>query len=616
MASGLGTHLALAHLKVELVVGGACGVHANLEGLLAERLTLNARRTALGTHGGLALERAHLDAARHRIGHVAVGPAHAANKAATGLGARLHNQVLAALGASAHARIGRDGVADGVAQLLRMLEQLVEHASQQRARVRHDMLFGILAALHTGHVAIELAGHIRARDARGKLRQCVDDGDAQLARLHGIVFEIAHGIQALDDARTRGLGTQAALFHLLHELALAVARGRLGLLGLEFNVEHVDRIALLQRRHLLIALKSIRIRLAEARSHEHIARGHERLTVHVELELGVLDGRGTHKRRQEAAGDEVVELALTAVERGRIALARGVDRRVVGGLDFTARGLHGTSEYLFAHGRQRRVDLCQVTHHGAQIERRGIHGVVDTRVADEARHVERLGDAHGTRRRDALGCGGSLQRGGRKRRGRLLLARALGHRGDGCRRDAVNMAVRRLSSILVGKACRLVRNLKAVILGSALRSTHAANLPIVLGHKRHALALALDHQGKRRRLHTAGRAHVTKAAKLGERQVAREHRTPNEVDVLTALAGVGQVLVERDKVIEGLRDLGLGKRRILGAGDRQVGRHLAHLVEGVRTDQLALAIEVRGDDDTVGLLSQVLERANELLLGR
>ena len=86
--------------------------------------------------------------------------------------------------------------------------------------------------------------------------------------------------------------------------------------------------------------------------------------------------------------------------------------------------------------------------------------------------------------------------------------------------------------------------------------------------------------------------------------------------MLTALAGVGQVLVERDEVIEGLRDLGLGKRRILGAGDRQVGRHLAHLVEGVRTDQLALAIEVRGDDDAVGLLGKVLERANELFLGR
>ena len=86
--------------------------------------------------------------------------------------------------------------------------------------------------------------------------------------------------------------------------------------------------------------------------------------------------------------------------------------------------------------------------------------------------------------------------------------------------------------------------------------------------------------------------------------------------MLTALAGVGQVLVERDKVIEGLRDLGLGKRRILGAGNRQVRRNLAHLVEGVRTDQLALAIEVRGDDDAVGLLGKVLERANEFFLGR
>ena len=79
------------------------------------------------------------------------------------------------------------------------------------------------------------------------------------------------------------------------------------------------------------------------------------------------------------------------------------------------------------------------------------------------------------------------------------------------------MAVRRLSSILVGKARRLVRDLKAVVLGSTLSGTHAANLPIILGHKRHALALALDHQGKRRRLHAAGGTHVAKTAELGER---------------------------------------------------------------------------------------------------
>ena len=161
-----------------------------------------------------------------------------------------------------------------------------------------------------------------------------------------------------------------------------------------------------------------------------------------------------------------------------------------------------------------------------------------------------------------------------------------------------------------------MRDLKAVVLGGTLRGTHTANLPIVLGHKRHTLALALDHQGKRRRLHTTGGTHIAKAAKLGERQIAREHRAPDKVDVLTALAGVGQVLVERDEIIEGVRDLGLGKRRILGTGDRQVRRNLAHLVEGVRANQLALAIEVRGDDDAVGLFSKVLERTNEFLLGR
>ena len=82
---------------------------------------------------------------------------------------------------------------------------------------------------------------------------------------------------------------------------------------------------------------------------------------------------------------------------------------MVGGLDLAARGLHGAGEDLFAYGRQRRVDLCKVTHHSAQIKRRGVYGIVDTRVADETGHVEGLGDTHGTRRRDTLGCGGSLQ---------------------------------------------------------------------------------------------------------------------------------------------------------------------------------------------------------------
>ena len=74
-------------------------------------------------------------------------------------------------------------------------------------------------------------------------------------------LEVAHRIEALDDARARRLGAQAALFHLLDKLALAVARGRLGLFGLELDVAHVDDVALGQRGQLLVALEAIRVGL-------------------------------------------------------------------------------------------------------------------------------------------------------------------------------------------------------------------------------------------------------------------------------------------------------------------------------------------------------------------
>ena len=132
MTTRLGTDLALAYFKVGLVIGLALGVHADLIRLLTERLAFDARRSAFGAHGGLALKRAHLDAARHRIGDIAVGPSHATDKAAARLGARLHNQVFAAFGARTDLGVRGYGIADRVAQLLRMLEQLVEHASEQR----------------------------------------------------------------------------------------------------------------------------------------------------------------------------------------------------------------------------------------------------------------------------------------------------------------------------------------------------------------------------------------------------------------------------------------------------------------------------------------------------
>ena len=173
----------------------------------------------------------------------------------------------------------------------------------------------------------------------------------------------------------------------------------------------------------------------------------------------------------------------------------------------------------------------------------------------------------------------------------------------------------RLGCMLVGKARGGVRDLKVAPVHT-LGRRHAANLPVVLGHKGHALALALDHQGERGRLHAAGGAHVAKAAKAREREVAREDSAPDEVDVLAALAGVGQVLIEFHEVLEGRRHLALDEGGVARAVRGEVGRHLAHHVERVRADELALAVEVRGDDDRVGLLGEVLEDADDLLFGR
>ena len=609
-AAGLGAHLAVPHLEIGFKVGGALGVHALLVGLLAERLALDARGAALGAHAGLALKRAHLDAGGHRVGHVAVGPAHAADKAAAGLGAGLHHQVLAALGALAHLGIGRHGIRDRLAQVVLVLDQRIEHAGKQGAGVVDHVILGVLALGHVRHVLVELGRHLRRGDARRELAQRVDDGHAQLARLDGVVLQVAHGVEALDDARTRGLGAQAALLHLLDELTLAVARGRFGLLGLERDVVHVDDVALLECGQLLVALETVRIGLAEARIHQHVAARGERLAGDVDSELGVLDGRGTHERGQETTRDQVVKLLLTAVEGLRIALAGGMDRRVVGGLGLATGGLHGAGQHLLAHGRERRRVGGQALHDALEVERARVDRVVDTRVRDEAAHIKRLGDAHGARGRDALGRGCGLQGGGVERHRRGLLARALGDLGDGARRRAFYVRERGLGLPLVGKARRFVGDLEL----SLVRGTHAADLPVVLGHKGHALALALDHQGERRRLHTAGGAHVAKAAELGERQVACEHRAPDEVDVLTALAGVGQVLVELHQVLERVGDLALDERGIAGTGGGHVGRDLAHHGERVGTDQLALAVKVCGDDDRVGLFGQVLEDADDLFL--
>ena len=108
---------------------------------------------------------------------------------------------------------------------------------------------------------------------------------------------------------------------------------------------------------------------------------------------------------------------------------------------------------------------------------------------------------------------------------------------------------------------------------------------------------------------------MAQAAEARHREVAREHGAPDEVDVLARLAGVREVLVEVDEVRERVVDLGLRERGVAGARHRRVGRDLAHLAQRVGADELALAVEVRADHDGVRLRGEVLERADDALLG-
>ena len=289
-----------------------------------------------------------------------------------------------------------------------------------------------------------------------------------------------------------------------------------------------------------------------------------------------------------------------------------MDGRVVGGLGLAARGLHRTGEHLLAYGSKRGRARSQTLDDAFKIKRARIDRIVDTGVRDETAHVKGLGNTHGARGRDALGGSGCLQGRGVERNRGLLLARALGHLGDGARRRVLDMCKCSLRRSLIGKARRLVRNFEFGVSSGA----HATNLPIILGDKGHSLALALDDQRKRRSLDATGGTYVAKAAKFGERQVARKHRAPNQVDILAALAGICQILIKLNKIIERSRDLSLDECRVARTRSRHVGGNLTHHLEGIGTDELALAVEVGSDDDGIGLLGQILKDADDLALRR
>ena len=127
-----------------------------------------------------------------------------------------------------------------------------------------------------------------------------------------------------------------------------------------------------------------------------------RLSRHLQRDLGALHHGSIGKRGQETAGDEVVQLVLGGRQVVRRGLGGGIDRRVVGGLLLAAGGVDGLGKDGLAGGGIGRVS-GNGAHHVGQIQRGRVHRVVHAGIRDVAIHVQAFGNAHGARRGEPLG---------------------------------------------------------------------------------------------------------------------------------------------------------------------------------------------------------------------
>ena len=147
-------------------------------------------------------------------------------------------------------------------------------------------------------------------------------------------------------------------------------------------------------------------------------------------------------------------------------------------------------------------------------------------------------------------------------------------------------------------------------------SSNTRNNPIIFWLKCQALTLALNNKCQRRSLNTTSRTRIAQTTKTCSGQVTGQHRTPNEVDILSGLACCSQVVIKVHQVIEGGLNLCLGKGRVASTKYRQVRINREDLCQCIRANKLSLAVKVRTDNDRLCLLSKVLEGANNLFFCR
>ena len=149
-------------------------------------------------------------------------------------------------------------------------------------------------------------------------------------------------------------------------------------------------------------------------------------------------------------------------------------------------------------------------------------------------------------------------------------------------------------------------NIRWLLAGAGVEG--ALEVPVRRDAERHPLALAVDDQPGRHRLHAAG-------GQAGH-DLLPEHRRDlvavEAVEDAARLLGLDEVIVDLARVLDGLEDRGLGDL----VEDHPVHRDALRLqlVEEVPGDRLALAVLVGGEVELVGVLEQALELGDVALL--
>ena len=415
---------------------------------------------------------------------------------------------------------GLDFLADRGLVLLEDLDDLFEHPLGfgddlgPRADAAGDLL----------HVLLEVGGHLRPRDLLGMVLEGADEGLPAPRGSEHLSFDVLPIVQLLDDLVAGGLRAEAQLLHLLDQVPLGVPRRGAGLILLDRDVEQRDALADHKGGQDGFPHGPVRIVLPPA----GVLDNEERLAAGVEFRVGCFDEAARRYGREEPASDELEDPPVVLpLQIGLLRAAGRIDRRVVRRLHGAAAGadLLLGEEFLRLC---REVAFLESLEDSLQTQRRRVHRVVRSRIANPSGLVQGLSDSHrlgravaeAVRLRDE-GC-----RVERRRRPLLPLVPGVledlpNLRGEGPPPGGLRLRLDPEPALLVGPSERRPRLVE-----------RRSDGPEVLRDERLDLQLAVHDEGERGALHAADGKEVLPELLGRDGDEAGKGCPPREVDEL------------------------------------------------------------------------------------